>query len=83
MDPKKKDPLTDNALEGRYANYFRVGHNAFEFVIDFGQFYKNDKDVRLHTRIIINPESMRNLLEVLSKSSEEYEQAFGILHKEV
>ena len=24
-------------LEGRYANAFKVGQNAFEFVIDFGQ----------------------------------------------
>jgi len=24
-------------LEGRYANYFQVGHNAVEFVLDFGQ----------------------------------------------
>lgn len=24
-------------LEGRYANTFKVGHNAFEFLVDFGQ----------------------------------------------
>ena len=29
----------DTKLEGRYSNYFKVGHNAFEFVIDFSQFY--------------------------------------------
>lgn len=22
-------------LEARYSNYFKVGHNAFEFVLDF------------------------------------------------
>jgi hypothetical protein len=27
------------ALEGKYANYFKVGHNAFEFILDFGQLY--------------------------------------------
>jgi hypothetical protein len=26
--------------EGRYANYFQIGHNAFEFIIDFGQGYE-------------------------------------------
>ena len=68
-------------LQGRYANYFEVGHNEFEFVIDFGQFYHDDKDVRMHTRIITNPASMRNLLEVLSKSNEEYERTFGFINK--
>lgn len=64
-------------LEGRYANYFEVGHNEFEFVIDFGQSYQDEKDVRMHTRIITNPAYMRTLLEVLSKSNEKYDQAFG------
>jgi len=66
-------------LEGRYANYFEVGHNEFEFVIDFGQFYQNEKDIQMHTRIITSPAYLRALLEVLSKSNEEYEQTYGII----
>ncbi len=31
------------SLEGRYANYFKVGYNAFEFLLDFGQFYPEAK----------------------------------------
>ena len=72
--------LPDNGsetLEGRYANYFEVGHNEFEFVIDLGQFYQDEKDVLIHTRIITSPVYLRTLLEVLSKSTEEYEQKFG------
>jgi len=70
-------------LEGRYTNYFEVGHNEFEFVIDFGQFYHDDKKVRMHTRIITNPAYMKTFLEVLSKSNEEYEQTFGFFHNKV
>ncbi len=65
--------------EGRYSNYFEVGHNKFEFVIDFGQFYNDDKEVRMHTRIITNPAYLKTLLELLSNSKEEYEQKYGVL----
>ena len=65
-------------LEGRYANYFKVGYNEFEFVIDFGQFYHDDEeDMRMHTRIITSPAYMKALLEILGKSIEEYERAYG------
>lgn len=40
---------------GRYANYFKVGHNDVEFVLDFGQFYPDDDNAQIHTRIITNP----------------------------
>lgn len=63
--------------EGQYANYFEVGHNEFEFVIDFGQFYGDENDVRKHTRIITNPAYMKTLLELLNKSNGEYEKSFG------
>ena len=65
--------------EGRYANYFEVGHNEFEFVIDFGQFYGDDNDVQRHTRIITNPAYMKTLLELLIKSNGEYEKTFGAI----
>lgn len=64
-------------LEERYANYFKVGYNEFEFVIDFGQFYHGDEDMRMHTRIITCPAYMKVLLEILGKSIEEYERAYG------
>ncbi len=64
-------------LEGRYANYFKVGYNEFEFVIDFGQFYHDDEDTRMHTRIITSPAYMKALLETLRKSIEECERAYG------
>ena len=42
-------------LEGRYANYFKVGHNAVEFVLDFGQHYSENDEAELYTRIITGP----------------------------
>lgn len=69
-------------LEGRYANYFKVGHNPLEFVLDFGQFYLENEKVRLHTRIVTNPVYARALLEVLQASVECFEKSFGAIPKE-
>ena len=68
-------------LEGRYSNYFKVGHNAFEFVHDFGQFYPENGDAQLHTRIITNPVYVKSLLEALRESIERYEQTFGAIQE--
>ena len=67
----------DAALEGRYANYFKVGHNAFEFLIDFGQCYPEGTDPRLHTRVITSPAYAKALSETIHESLVRYEQAFG------
>ncbi|MGH7393008.1 MAG: DUF3467 domain-containing protein [Candidatus Rokuibacteriota bacterium] len=70
------------SLQGRYANYFQIGHNAFEFVLDFGQAYEADdaqtpERIDLHTRLITSPPSARALSQMLRESLERYERAFG------
>jgi len=72
--------MNECQLEGHYANYFQVGHNAFEFVLDFGQYYPENQEKQkasLHTRIIISPVYARILLETIRGSLESYERAFG------
>jgi hypothetical protein len=64
-------------LEGRYANYFKVGHNAFEFVLDFGQFYPGSDNPRLHTRIVTSPIYARALANTMLESLCRYEETFG------
>ena len=51
MDHTDEDPQEAGRLEGKYANYFKVGHNAFEFVLDFGQYYPANGEAQFHTRI--------------------------------
>lgn len=65
--------------EGKYANYFKIGHNAFEFVIDFGQFYTDNAEAHLHTRIVTNPMYAKAILETLRESIDRYERAFGTI----
>jgi len=66
-------------IEGKYANYFQVGHNAFEFLLDFGQLYSDGKQETFHTRIITSPPYAKELMKVLGEAVERYEQAFGMI----
>lgn len=62
---------------GLYANYFEVGHTAWEFVLDFGETYSGKETSPCHTRIVTSPIYARVLLETLQKSMEQYEASFG------
>jgi hypothetical protein len=66
-------------LEARYANYFKVGYNAFEFVLDFGQYYAGDEGTQLHTRIVTGPSYAKALLEFLQDCIDKYELDFGVI----
>ncbi len=66
-------------LEGRYANFFNVGHNAFEFLLDFGQYYSEGEAPQPHTRIITSPIYAKELLQILCEAIDRYEQTFGTI----
>ncbi|KKO19567.1 MAG: hypothetical protein B6D35_05560 [Candidatus Brocadia sp. UTAMX2] len=76
-----KDFQGGEKLEGRYANTFKVGQNAFEIVIDFGQSYTEGENECFHTRIVSSPFYANILLKTLQESIERYEQAFGPISK--
>jgi Protein of unknown function (DUF3467) len=69
------------AGEARYANFFEVGYNAFEFLLAFGQSYANEKAQR-HTRLVMSPSYAKELLRVLTQSIQEYERDFGTIKEE-
>jgi len=52
-----------------------VGHNAAEFVLDFGPLYADAPAAR--TRIITGPTYAADPLTLLQKSLDEYCQAYG------
>ena len=76
MDPIKRASPRSQSLEGRYANFFKVGYNAFEFVIDFGQFYPENDDAELHTRIITSPKYAKEICNTLRFALNAYEQQY-------
>jgi len=64
---------TQTDFEGRYANCFRIGYNALEFLIDFAQCGPDSKIATLHTRIVTSPEYGRVLLALLADSISEFD----------
>jgi len=76
-----KEPRAHSQLVGRYANFFQVGHTAFEFVIDFGQSYQGGIAEQHHTRIITSPAYAVELLRLLDDSITRYEGTFGAIPK--
>jgi hypothetical protein len=76
-DRDARDPV--GTPEARYANVFTIGHNALEFVFDFGQRYSRDDTPSTHTRIVTNPSYARALLATLSEAIAEYERRFGVI----
>jgi hypothetical protein len=77
MERKTPADVPDVLHEGRYANFFDIGHNAFEVILDFGQFFEGDESPRMHTRILTNPVYAKSLLSLLQVCLEKYEQSFG------
>jgi hypothetical protein len=75
MNNKHNEYSQTVPLEGQYANYFKIGSNAYEFVIDFGQVYSQDEDAHIHTRIVTNPAYARALLDTLQDSINKYDQS--------
>lgn len=57
----------------RYANYFEVGHNPYEFLIDFGQVQPEAAEIVLHTRLAISPTHSKLLMDMLSRAVRKYE----------
>jgi hypothetical protein len=73
-----KNGGTESAqLEGHYANALRVGHNAFEFMLDFGQGTVDEDEARCVCRIITGPVYAKAFLITLRESVERYEKTFG------
>lgn len=67
-----KPRIRSGKEKGRYANFFQIGHNAFEFLIEFGQ-----QDAGIHTRIYVSPHHARMLSELLEDTLREHEAFLG------
>ncbi len=80
MDEVGKAFVQTQEAEGKYTNYLKVGHNAFEFLLDFGQFFVEQQSrVQFHTRLVTTPGYMKEFLKIMNESVEQYENAFGVI----
>jgi hypothetical protein len=65
--------------ERRYADFVQVGHNAFEFMLDFGQMTEGGETVNYGIRVVGNPQFAKALWATLGEAICEYERAFGMI----
>jgi len=76
-DPAEVTRETSHEREGHYSNYFKVGFNSFEFILDFGQAYEGGSVELHHTRIITGPVYAKALGHLLLDSLAAYERTCG------
>ena len=74
-DPKGNPSINRRWEEGHYANFFQIGHNAFEFLLEFGQ--QEGEQSAIHTRIYVSPQHARILANLLLDSLQQHERIFG------
>ena len=75
VDPKRRR----RAPRAAYANYFEVAHNAFEFLVDFGQFDPNAAVVTMHSRIATGPAHAKLLTQLLADAVARFEAEHGAI----
>jgi hypothetical protein len=68
---KGNPPTKRGRDQARYANFFQIGHNAFEFLIEFGQ------QETIHTRIYVSPQHAQILSTLLIETLQQHKQLFG------
>jgi len=62
--------------EGKYTNCFQIGHNAFEFLLEFGQSH-SDQTEFMHTRLVTSPAFAARLSQLLLEALSQYQARFG------
>jgi Protein of unknown function (DUF3467) len=67
------------APERSYVNYFEVGHNACEFVVDLGQFDVETTQANFSVRIVTGPTYAKLLAKMLLKSVQRFEETYGAI----
>ena len=59
-----------------------MGHNAYEFVLDFGTQEHEGPETRLHTGIVTSPGYAQAFAETLSDALAKYRETYGSIPAE-
>lgn len=77
------DRADSDAGAALYVNYFEMGHNPFEFLIDFGQYHPGASEgegaTAIHSRIALAPPYAKMLSDLLARSVREHEAEYGVI----
>lgn len=76
MGTHSETPVERPPITASYANYFEVGHNAFEFLIDFGQIDPCSGTFHVGTRIAVGPTHAKLLCRLLERAVSRHETQY-------
>jgi hypothetical protein len=71
--------ITDEVMEGRYANMMQVAHTKEEFILDFANVVPPQGI--LTSRVITSPGHIKRIVKALQSNIEKYEQIFGPINE--
>jgi hypothetical protein len=72
-----KFQIDEHTAEGIYSNFLSVLHNQAEFVMDFGRIVPGKPEVKILSRMICTPITMKQIVRTLQENLERYEASFG------
>ena len=79
MMPNTPSTIAGDLALATYANYCEVGYNAFEFLLDFGQFRPEARAVNVHSRIVAGPVQAKLFARLLADAIARFESAHGAI----
>ncbi|MDD5341541.1 MAG: DUF3467 domain-containing protein [Patescibacteria group bacterium] len=71
--------ITDEVMEGRYANMMRVSHTKEEFIMDYANIVPPHGIMT--ARVITSPGHMKRILKALQDNIDKYEESFGPINE--
>lgn len=75
--PKLQLDVEDLVAQGVYSNLAISNYSQEEFVLDFAFLQPHMKKGKIRSRVIISPNNVRKLVELLSKHLDDYEDRYG------
>ncbi|GAB1367076.1 DUF3467 domain-containing protein [Candidatus Cloacimonadaceae bacterium] len=69
--------LDEKVGEGTYANFFVITNSPSEFIMDCGRILPGLPDARIYTRVVMTPTHAKQLMQLMVKNIESYENQFG------
>jgi len=69
--------LDEKEAEGIYSNFVLTSYTPAEFFLDFARMLPGLKKAKVHSRIIMTPQSAKSLVVLLNQTVGKYEENFG------
>jgi len=69
--------LDEKVGEGTYANFFVITNSPSEFIMDCGRILPGLPDARIYTRVVMTPTHAKQLMQLMVKNIESYENQIG------